>query len=220
MTLGQLQTLCLSWLDDPNAGYFTLPQVNVWLNNAQRETQKLMLLAGENYYVKRVQTTTVTNQQSYVLPNDFLELHRMEVVISGVPPFENTIPMAPITTNQQDLVPNQTGQPLCYFLLKNRIFLWPTPNSQIILRIYYTPVVQDMVLQSDVPNVPDAYQEFLAVLATIDGLLKDQRDPTPLIAKREYYERMLKSEAQKRRVDTPRRVVSTGEGSGYTFGYY
>lgn len=220
MNLSELRALTLSWLDDPNAGYFTTPQVDVWLNNAQKEVQKLLLQAGQNFYLQPCQTTLVVNQQDYVLPEDFLKLHRLELVVSGSPPFESVVPIAPITLNQQDLVPNQTGQPQFYFLKKNRIVLWPTPNTALTLRMYYSPLVIDMTLATDVPNVPFAYHEFLAVLATIDGILKDQRDPSNIVLKRTYYENMLKQDAQERQQDAPRSIVHTGEGVGYTFGYF
>lgn len=220
MNLAGLQALTLSWLDDPKAGYFTLPQINVWINNAQKEVQKLLLQAAQNYYLKPVQTKLVLNQADYVLPQDFTKLHRLEIVISGVPPFEQTVPLAPITLNQQDLVPNQTGQPQFYFMKKHRLTLWPTPDTVLILRLYHSPAVVDLVNLTDEPDCPEYYHEFIAVLATIDGLLKDQRDPTPMLAKRTYYENMLKQDAQERSQDAPRSIVMTGEGAGYTFGYF
>ena len=43
MTFVELQVLTSTWLDDVNNGYFTLPQIKQWLNNAQLETQKLVV---------------------------------------------------------------------------------------------------------------------------------------------------------------------------------
>ncbi len=220
MTLAELRALTLSWLDDPNAGYFTIPQIDAWLNNAQKEVQKLLLQAGQNYYMKPCQTNLVYGQSDYVLPQDFVKEHRLEIVVSGVPPFENTVPLAPITLNQQDLVPNQIGQPQYYFLKKNRLVLMPAPDTILPLRLYYSPLVADMLLATDIPDVPPSYHEFLAVLATVDGMLKDQRDPSNIIIKRTYYETMLKQDAQERLQDSPRSIVQTGEGAGYTFGYF
>jgi hypothetical protein len=57
MTVAQhTTTLMLSWLDDPNAGYFSASDTLAWLNQAQREVQKQLILAGENWYVKPVET--------------------------------------------------------------------------------------------------------------------------------------------------------------------
>jgi hypothetical protein len=220
MNLSDLQQLTLSWLDDPNATYFTLPQVNRWLNNAQKEVQKHLVQAGQMFYLKPVQTNTIYGQADYVLPIGFLKLHRLEIVISGAPPFESTVPLSYVTLNQQDLVPPQIGQPQFYHIKRNRLTLFPAPDSILPLRLYYSYQVTDLVNQTDVPDCPDHYQEFIAVLATIDGLLKDQRDPTPMLGKRAYYENLLKQDAQERHQDAPRSIVQTGEGAGFSFGYF
>lgn len=220
MTFDDLKNLTAYWLDDVNFGYFTTTQVGAWLNNAHKETQKKLLQSRQNFYLKASQTSLVVNQTDYVLPDDFMTLHRAELVISGTVPNEDRSPLAPITLNQQDLVPAHTGTPQFYYFKKNRIVLSPAPDTVLTFRIHYSPQVTDMTLSTDVPDVPPAYHEFLAVLATIDGLLKDGRDITRFIAKREYYEELMKQETTDRSEDTPRSVVLTGESVGYgMFGY-
>ncbi len=220
MTFLQLQNLVAYWLDDLNFGYFTPTQVKLWLNNGQIEAQKLLLQAGENYYLKPVQTTMVINQADYVLPLDFMKLHRLEIVMTGVPPNEDTVPLAPITLNQQDLVPCHTGTPAFYYIKRNRLTLWPAPEQNLTLRLYYSPKVDDMTLDTDVPNVPEQYHEFLAVLAAMDGLVKDGRDISSLMAKKQTYVEMMKADAQERNQDVPRGIVQTGDGGGNYFGYF
>lgn len=221
MNFGEIKQLVWNWLDDPFSGYFTDSDVSRWINNAQYETQKLLLQANENYYVKCVQTIMAINQQDYVLPNDFMKLHRLEVIISGTPPNEALTPLAPITLNQQDLVPGGAGQPQFYFIKKNRLVLWPAPDSELSLRLFYSPRVVEMADDLEIPDVPEHYHEFLAVLATIDGLLKDQRDPSPMLAKREYYQKMLDRDADERNQDAPRAVTETSNsGVAYGYGYW
>lgn len=210
MTFLELQQLVSFWVDDLNFGYFTQPQVQRFLNNAQKELQKLLLNAGQNYYLKPCQTMTVMNQSDYVLPEDFEKLHRLELVISGTVPNETIMPMYSITLNQKDLITIIPAQPEAYFLKKDRIVLVPAPNVVLPLRLYYSPAVTDMTLDNDVPDAPEQYHEYIAVLAAYDCLLKDGRDPSTLDAKIKYYENMLKMDAQQRLVDSPRRVVDTG----------
>lgn len=220
MTLSDLQNLCAFWLDDLNMTYFTPTQLTFWLNNAQREVQKVLLQSHVNFYVTRVQTTMVVGQNDYVLPNDFMTLHRPEIVMSGVPPFEDTMSLSPITINQQELVPNQTGTPQFYYFKKNRITILPAPDTALTLRLYYSYMVSDMVNLTDVPDIPAPYHEFLAVLATQDGLMKDGRDNTQILIKKAYYENLLKQETQDRNEDTPRVIVQTGNDITQMFGYF
>lgn len=217
MNLGQLKTLVSVWLDDVNFGYFTEPQITVWLNNAQRECQKLLLQAGQNYYTKEVVTSTVVNQQDYILPTDFFDLNRVAVISAGTGPTATQYPLVYITLNQRDLVTNQAGYPQYYTLVRNRMSLFPVPNQAQSLLLTYSYLVEDMTLDSDVPDVPPEYHEFLAVLATIDGFIRDGRDMSPMMAKRAYYENMLKQAAQERNLDSPRTIVVTGD---YGYGSY
>jgi hypothetical protein len=83
MNLGELRTLSRYWLDDDEGGYFTDTMMNTFLNQAQREVQKLLLQAGEDYYTICVMTDTVVNQRDYALPSDFVKLMRLERVSLG-----------------------------------------------------------------------------------------------------------------------------------------
>lgn len=220
MTLGDLQNLCAYWLDDLDFGYFKQAQLNVWLNNAQAEVQKILLQSRCNFYLTPVQTTLVVSQNDYVLPSDFMTIHRGEIVMSGTPPNEDVMPIAPVTLNQQDLVPARTGTPQFYFLKKNRIRLMPAPDTALTFRIYYSYLASNMVNLTDSPDIPTAYHELVAVLATMDGLRKDGRDLNPMERKKAYYEELLKQETQDRNEDAPRGIIQSGNDVSQMFGYF
>lgn len=211
MTFLQLQTLVLSWLDDPNAGYFTTPQIKVWINNAQRELQKQLIQAGENWYLTCATTSTVANYDCYALPSDFLKLHKLEVVISGSGTTATTSIIFPNTVMQSNLNLIGPGTPSTYYLKKDCVVLRPVPDSAKTLILNYSYRVSDMVYDSEEPDAPPQYHEYIAVLAALDGLLKDQRDPSPFMAKKNFYLDLMKQDAQNRKVDVPRMVVTTRE---------
>lgn len=221
----ELRNLVLYWLDDLQAGYFTEPQVNVWLNNAQQEVQKRLIKAGQNYYLKCVQTSIVINQTKYALPEDFKKLNRLEFVVDGtVYPNEVIYPIIPITTNQKDMVYQGAGQPSFYSLRKDSIIMYPPPNVAGTLRLFYSYAITDMLTDVDVPDVPIQYQQLIALLACEDGFLKDGRSNELLQKKMAEYEQMFDTDANERQVDTIRAVVMTGDGNynggGYSNGWY
>lgn len=219
MTFVQLQVLVSSWLDDPNNGYFALSEVKTWLNNAQRETQKTVIQAFEGHYRKVVQTTMVQYQREYQLPSDFKKLSRLEVVLSGTTfQDEDVQRLVKITENQQDLMPERTGTPVSYYFKGDQIVLVPAPDVARTLRLTYLYRVTDMVNDADVPDIPEDYHEYLAVLATLDGFYKDGRDPGPMLQKKEYFEKLFKQDAEERNVDESRTIVQTLDDD-YTAGY-
>lgn len=210
MTFAQLKSAVSYILDDLNFGYFTETQVGLWLNNAQKRVQKRLIKAGQNDYVRCLQTTLVVNQNDYVLPEDFKDVNRLEVVISGVSPNESVCQLTPITVNQQNFVLTGAGTPRWYFLKKNRLVVLPAPDTALTMRLLETYEVTDMTLDADTPDVPESYQEYMTLLAAEQGFIKDGRENALLVKKIKEIEAEIDSDAAERTVDAPRSVVETG----------
>lgn len=214
MNLGTLRTLVSQWVDDPQNGYFTATTLNLFLNNAQKEVQKLLIQAGDSYYTKLVTTNTVQNQQDYLLPSDLLKVTRLEVIASGSGITADRRLLQKITINQQGMIGAASGLPNVYFWQKSRLSLLPVPDNVYVLNLYYNYLIADMVLDADVPDVPQDFQEFIAVLAAYDCFIKDDRPPQNIVMKKEYYEKILKQIAEERDISGPRMVVMTEDYDG------
>src|SRR5512146_387529 len=102
MTFLELQDLVADLLDDVNYGYFTKPKVKQWLNNGQRTVQRLLMQAGENWYLVKKEMNCVINQSEYTLPNDFLKSRRTCIVNNPGTTSENEAMLQPITVNEVD----------------------------------------------------------------------------------------------------------------------
>jgi hypothetical protein len=155
----------------------------------------------------------VVNQTDYVLPQDFKKVQNLELVISGSVPNESTSPIVSITTNQKYLVTAGTGTPQFYRFRKNRLVVTPAPDTALTMRLEYTYLVADMTLDTDIPDVPDEYQEFMALLACEDGFIKDGRVNELLLKKIAVFRSDLDMDAQERNQDGPRGIVETGNSS-------
>lgn len=210
MTFLELQDLVLSWLDDPDAGYFTRPQVKTWVNNAQTQVQKLIDQAFEGHFIKTSETTTVSGQREYQLPTDFKRLHRLELVLDGGSSFQNQSRqmLMWISPNQQDSFARQ-GTPEAYYFKGKQLILVPVPDVTKTLRMDYAYRLTDMSNDADVSEIPIEHHELMAILATIDGLVKDGRETANMIAKRDEWIKMLKQDAEQRNADMPRTIVQT-----------
>lgn len=214
MTRAEIRTLASVWLDDVSNGYFTTPQLNVWINQAQREVQKLLLNAGNEYYTTCAYTSTVADQSRYAFPTDFIKLLRLSYVINdtGDPDTSTYQRLYEITRNEQDnMVLNPSGDPVGYIINQSTFTLKPCPNRVLTLHMDYAYRVADLSGDSQVPDVPEDYHEYIAILAARDGFLRDGRDLGPIEAKLGYYEKLLKQNAQQRTQDSPRSVVRTNK---------
>jgi len=219
MTRLDLRNLVLYWVDDLQGTYFTPAQVNTWINNAQMEIQKYLLQAGENYYYKCQETTLVVNQQDYTLPDDFYDILRVEVVLSGTGVTEEKRQLSKITLNQQNLVNiTQTSDPRWYVLTKDKLKLFPIPGTAKILRLYYSYLIEEMTQDTDVPDIPVEFQEGIAVIAAWNAFIKDDRVPSNLKQKYDDYMKLLKETSEDRAQDNARVVIQTTDyGPGVLF---
>jgi hypothetical protein len=215
MTLLQLRTLTLDWLDDPNAGYFSTSVVNLRLNLGLRELQKRLITANKEYYSSCVKTNTVAAQKAYALPSDFLQVIRLERIAQGTTAGYPSLKLDAITPNERDLFTDGQGCPTNYYFEKNNLMLVPKPDSIYEIHLEYSYYVADMVNDSDVPDAPAQFHELIAILATRDCLIKDGRPLDPIKDKLRDYETLLKSIADQRQADGPRMVVSASSSGAW-----
>ena len=210
MTFGEMKTALSRYLDDPDMGYHTDSDLGVYLNFGQKEAQKKLLQAGENYYLKCVSTTLVVDQRRYSLPTDFVDLNRLEVVLSGTAPNENWSPILPITVNQKDLIGTGKGTPQVYYLGKDYIEVFPAPDATKTMRLEYSYLVADMTTSGEEPDVPESYHEYIVLKAAQRGFARDQKSlPQSIAELLAQYEEMFTYDAEERTEDSPRHVVVT-----------
>lgn len=208
-TVAQLTTLMISWLDDSLQTYFTPQNTLTWINFAIREVQKQLIMAGQNYYVKPVETVLVVGQQDYILPSDFLKENRLEIVLTGTGYNEERQALSMITLNEQDWANNGLGTPYQYYIKKDRFTVLPTPDTALVMRMYYSPKIADVTSTSDIPDIPEEYMEYVALLAAFNGFIKDDRMPDNLTAKIAEYQKHFASMKNERTQDAVRHVVMT-----------
>lgn len=220
LTLAQLRTLVWDWTDDPNGSYFTQSTLNIRLNLAQRELQKKLISANKEYYLKCVKTDMVIAQAIYALPDDFMQVIRLEWYIPGAVTTSKSSWIFPMTPNQKNLSAPVNGDPQFYTFQKNNIVLYPTPTRVLEMHLEYSYNVTDMSADADEPDAPEQFHEYIAILATRDCLIKDGKPLDPIKSKMDQYEVLLKQIADQRQADSSRMVVQTQAdafGSGWSY---
>jgi hypothetical protein len=215
MTFLEMQTLVGDTVDDPEFGYFPLAVVKQRLNLAQRELQGMLVLAGHDYYTECVKTTTVVNEKVLALPTDFYAITRLEWYNNGQSANEPSKKILLMTPNERDLRYPITGAPQRYYFQKNNLILVPTPDQIYEIHLEYTPQVVDMSADSDQPDAPEQFHEFIPVLAAKKCFLKDGRPLAPIKEDLDRLELALKKVADEREQDGARMVVQAGGEWGW-----
>jgi len=214
LTFRNIKDLVVDWLDDPEYGYFTEATVGRRVNRALFEVQKMLVNAGQDYYVKCVTSTTVQSQEVYAYPSDFLKVNYLSIITGGTGVNRNKTQLNPMVRSQLNMLYGITGTPTNYYLSREYFHLQPIPDSAKLLETDYTYRVVEMVEDADEPDCPEIYVELIAILAALDGMIKDGRDMSGLIAKKNYYEELMTKNSQQRKVDKPRMINATSSGYG------
>ena len=208
MTLGEIKTYVAGLVDDPQMTYFGTTLLTTFANHAQGEVQKLLIQAGQNYYITGHTFASVAYQQGYSLPANFLKLNRLEY-ITGTAPNDSVYPIGSITMNQQDNFQRYANYPAAFYFSQYQVQLVPIPDSVQSFRMQYTYRVADMTSDSDTPNIPIQYQTYLAYLMAIQCFIKDSRDPGTLLSYTSKIEEEIKRDAVERAQDRAPSVVQT-----------
>jgi hypothetical protein len=220
MTRLDLQNLFLQWVNDPNGTFFSpVNFVQPALNRALKELQKQLVMSGDLYYVKSppTQTTTVQNQADYVLPSDMLKINRFTVDLDTSSPIPNYQELQPMTLNQSSQYGNLTGTPESYYITKDKVSLFPCPDtSGKILRMWYSYQVADMTSDSSVPDCPEIYQEYIAIIAVLDAQIKDETIETNIKEKQMRYENLMKQMAMDRQYQRARMIRCYDDEGSWT----
>lgn len=209
LTFADLQSLTSDIIDDPSNGYFTLTILKQRLNLSLRELQKRLISANYDYYSECVYTNTVVNQQAYALPSDFMQTIRLSYIAQGTGASQVEQKILRMTPNQRDMIPDTQGDPAFYYFQRNNLMLKPIPNRIIEMHLEYSYYVADMVNQSDTPDCPQQFSEYIAWLTARDCMVKDGRNIAAVEVKLKEYEEMLKQIAVQRAADGPRMIVTT-----------
>lgn len=182
---------------NPPGSYFTTAELTRYANQMAAETQKLLIQAGNNWYVKIDQTaSTVINQAAYTLPTDFLKMNRIELVMNPGTN-ETRYSVAHIPLSQKDSIAFDSDV-AAFYLLKSTLYFTPVPQTVKTIRYYYTYRIAQMTLDADIPDVPEEFHEYLADRVAEICFLKDGRDASFIRYKCDKVEQFLKQDAIER----------------------
>lgn len=209
MTFLEMQDRVLADLNDVDANYFTRTIVKGYLNEAQKTAQKVIEQSFEGRFQKCVETWTVIGQREYELPTDFKRLDLLEIIISGSTfTNQNTQILGKITRSQRDVFA-RSGTPQAFDFKGTQLILTPVPDAVKTLRMEYTYKLPTLSADGDTSEIPTEYHEYMCVLATIMGMLRDANPVGDWERKRDLMEMDIKKDAEQRTVAQPRTVVQT-----------
>lgn len=185
-TLQNIRDHVRVYLDEPTQADWTDAQINREINNKYFDCYSAVITIFEDYYSTKSTITTVTNQQEYALPADFLKMRRVEV--NWNPSDTNSIPVKVSRVSMDDILRDIGNQGLSltpharpgYYLRGNYIGFVPVPTDggTNAGTLWYIATIVDLAEDIDTINLPfaDNYASVIALGAAGELLRKGQQE--------------------------------------------
>lgn len=206
MTFLELQNFVGGLVNDKDFGFHTRADVQLYLNNALLQVQRRLLKSHAGFYSTCVYTQTVINQVQYSLPDDFLAMFDLWIVLSGTEPNQNIRQLMPISLNQRHNFRSGNGDPTNFYMMKHSFNLVVPPEAVWRMEMIYAPRAPEMTDPTDIPDCPDQYHELIALKAARRCITVDDRVPSLFDADIKTYEEEITAN-EERVLNRPRYVI-------------
>lgn len=170
LTLANLRDLLREHLDDLGADRLSNARLLALLNEGQREIQKIIDGADENFFSKAQAYTVVptTDALEFELPDDLIKVIQVERQVSG----GNAVPAVYVdfrarhtTSYQTDWTGDTTSPSAPRFFIRGNKLSVVDPRESYTLRMWYTYAIPDLVADGDFSQIPNEYRSLIALHA-------------------------------------------------------
>lgn len=193
----------------------TATSLDAFINKSCGSLYDLLLQKfEEDYYFATSPFSTVAAQEAYALPANFYRLHAVEIQRNGrwVPVDRYTRREAPHLRNAQgDSKPR-------YRLEAGNLRFLPAPTQAWAGQLLYAPTRALLVAGGDTIVFPSDWDEYVVLDAAIKCLLKEESDPSALMARLAALKQDIDAAAGNRDAGQPARITDVeGDGGGSGF---
>lgn len=210
--------------DDDTSGFITKAEWNSYINSSWRELYDLLVSKYQEQFAKSVQFNISDSAESYswttIGATDFYKGLGVDMLLQG-PNYWQPLkrfnfaergfgnPLAPLVVGVPGLYP------LRYQLRGDAVFFMrPVPSATC--RLWYIPVAPSLTLDTDTIDDVNGYSEYVVVDAAIKALLKEESDPSALMAVKAALRERVLSSSDNRDAGSP---VTVGDTSEYGWGF-
>lgn len=215
-TLALLRSQVRERANMENSQFVSDAELDRYINLSISEMYDMLCEKDEDYNVSEYAISLVPNQDAYDLPVDFYRLRGVDLNIDG----NNSITLKRFEfadRNRFNSYPSlAVNFDIRYRLRSNKITLSPKANvSAQNLTVWYTPLPQVLVDDSDVLDGYNGWEEIVVVKTAIKCLVKEESDTSQLQLEYEQLKQRLDSAMDKRDSAEPSKISDVQSKAGY-----
>lgn len=216
ITLAELRTQCRQRADMENTTHISDGELNSYINSSIAELHDILtqVYSGE-YNINVYEFNTAVNTDEYALPADFYKAKGVDARLNGSDWFE----LKKFNLNERNRYQNfgvwsflGTGN-VRYRLIGNNIRFSPTPDKETPIRLWYVPVAETLVDDSDELRNYNGYHEYILVDVAIKMLLKEESDATVFYQLKKDLIKRIEEAAQNRDAGQPESISDIYEAN-------
>lgn len=140
----------------------TNERLDRWINAAIEELFVMLDIEGRRICA---QTPTIEGQERYLLPANCVAT----LVLSDITSKKRLTKVA--IENYEKLDPTRTGKPRQYARVDRHLYLYPIPDGEYLIHMFYVKAPTQLSSASDVSELTSAYDRVIHLLATRNGML-------------------------------------------------
>jgi hypothetical protein len=237
MSLGGLRLAAQQRADRVASNFVTVPEWNVFINQAAFELYDLLIDTYEDYNVAPPAYFTTNGQDaSYPLPDGVLTFQNIQYQNYIAPPFYkllgvdlglNTAQNGFVTIKKFNFIdrnkyvfPNSASTiygvfNMQYRLLANTIEFIPVPSASQPIRLWYIPRMPQLLQDTDVLDGVSGWTQYVIIRAAKYALDKEESDTTKLDAELLFLKGRIEESAMNRDAGQPDTISDTRGSFGY-----
>lgn len=235
MSLAELRTRSLQRADRLNSNFVTLTELNSYINQSMFELYDLLITVYEDYYLAPSASfaangslfqyplpdgsTTFLNQNNQpFVPPALYKLYGVDLAISNATNAFVTVNKYNFIDRNRFVYPNTASTiygvfNLQYRMLGNNIQFIPTPSANQIIRLWYVPRLQQLLLDTDLTTTGiSGWCEYIITDVAIKILQKEESDVSVLAVQKGELIKRINDSATNRDQGQPDKVSDTRQG--------
>jgi len=229
MTLGQVRLASQQRADRVDSPFVTTAEWNSYINQSYFELYDLLVTVYEDYFIAPpVHFTTNGNQFLYPLPDgvtvfqhgdgtNFVpqSLYKLRGVDLGLQTANNayvTVSKFNFMDRNRFVYPNSASTiygvfNMQYRMMGKNIEFIPTPSNNQRIRLWYTPRLAQLLLDTDIMDGVSGWTEYVIVDAAIKALQKEESDVSALMMQKQALLVRIQDSAMNRDEGQPDRIT-------------
>ena len=209
ITLAELRTRARQRADMEESQFVSDSELNGYINNSIAELHDILVQSySSDYYISSYSFNTVSQQDSYDLPDDFYKLRGVDAALNGNDPYT----LRPFNFNERNRFRNFGVWSLLgianirYRIVGNQLTFSPTPDGVTAITLWYVPVATELVADTDELRDFNGYNEYIIIDAAIKMAQKEESDVSVLAAQKAAIIQRLNAAAQNRDIGSSESV--------------